>query len=189
MTEIFKTIDGFPDYEISNYGRVRTKSRYIRYVHSRTKKELFRLSEHRDLKLYKNVHGYLFCQLRIDKKSFNKVIHRLVANNFLKKAEGLNTVNHIDGNKINNFVDNLEWCTDSYNHRHAVALGFQPQGEKVKTAKLNDRCVLAIRNMLNEGFSHTYIASLFNISRPAISLISEGRTWKSLTGNDLKIEV
>ena len=76
MTEIFKTIDGFPDYEISNYGRVRTKSRYIRYVHSRTKKELFRLSEHRDLKLYKNVHGYLLPRYsklhhyRYKKKSF-----------------------------------------------------------------------------------------------------------------------
>ena len=54
---------------------------------------------------------------------YNKPIHQLVANAFLDKLPHHEVVNHKDGNKHNNVVDNLEWCTNAYNHKHATETG------------------------------------------------------------------
>lgn len=178
MEEIFKVVHDFPTYEISNFGRIRTKSRRIRYTHAVTKNEHFRLTECRMLQTCKNSNGYLCCQLYKDKKSYNKRVHRLVAEAFLEKIQGLDTVNHIDGNKINNFVNNLEWCTDSQNHIHAVNMGLQARGSDLKISKLNEKGATAIKRMLNDGFSKGYIARLFDVSRTAVILIAQGKTWK-----------
>src|SRR5690606_5778138 len=108
--EIFKTIPEFPDYEVSNFGRVKTKSRQLRYIHAVTKKEHFRTSEERFLKVHFNdLTGYKFVQLYKDKKMYNRVIHRLVAETFIDNPLLFPVVNHKDGNKHNNVTDNLEW--------------------------------------------------------------------------------
>jgi hypothetical protein len=186
--EIFKTIESYPDYEVSNYGRIRTKSRKVRYVHALTKKEHFRLTEHRFLKVHLNTRtGYKFCQLYKNKKMYNVTIHRLVAGCFLETNSNLNVVNHKDGNKHNNIVDNLEWCTDEYNHKHATETGLKAKGTEIKTCKLNENSVHAIKYFLQKGVSHQEISIAFKVSRPTITLINTNRTWKhvSLTNQEL----
>jgi len=136
--EIFKTIESFPDYEVSNFGRIRTKSRDIRYTHAVTKKEHFRKSEHRFLKVqFNNRTGYKFCQLYLNKKMFNKTIHRLVAIAFVPNPNNLPVVNHKDGIKHNVVAENLEWGTDEYNHQHATETGLKAKGEKIGSSKLS----------------------------------------------------
>ena len=90
-------------YEISNLGRIRN---------SITKKIL---------KSFIDNKGYLKIRLRhsSNRKTYSFLIHRLVANAFISNFNKLDTVNHIDGNKLNNNVCNLEWCTRSYNSKHA----------------------------------------------------------------------
>ncbi len=190
MEETFRTIEQFPDYEISNCGRVRTKERLVRYEHSVTKNEHFRKTEARFLKVYLNGStGYKFCQLYRDKKMHNKTIHRLVAGAFLENELNYPVVNHIDGNKHNNVFDNLEWCSDAYNHKHATETGLVAKGIGIASSKLNDNCVRAIKHFLKEGYSHSSLSKIFNISRPTISLISEGVTWEhiALTGTELTL--
>ena len=191
MKEIFKTIPSFTDYEISNFGRVKTKSRQIRYVHAKTKKELFRQSECRFLKEHFNgLTGYKFCQLYKNKKMYNKTIHSLVAETFLVKEILKDTVNHIDGNKHNNCVENLEWCTNEYNHEHATKNGLKAKGSGVSTSKLNENSVHAIKYFLKKGLTHQEISIAFNISRVTITLISQGKNWKhvSLTNEELTLK-
>lgn len=188
MKEIFKTIPSFPDYLVSNYGRVKTKSRELRYTHAVTKKEHFRNTNERFLKVhYNNLTGYKFHQLYLNKKMFNRTIHKLVADAFIEKIDGFDCINHIDGNKHNNYVDNLERCTDEYNHEHATKTGLKAKGSKVASSKLNESMVHAIKWFLSKGISHTELSKAFQISRPAISLISEGKTWKhiALTNEEL----
>lgn len=191
MKEIFNTIPSFPDYEVSNFGRVRTKSRLIRYVHALTKKEHFRKSEERFLKVhFNNLTGYKFYQLYLNKKMYNRNIHSLVADAFIPKEEGKDCVNHIDGNKHNNCLTNLERCTNAYNHYHATVTGLVAKGERVKTSKLTEGAVHAIKWFLAKGFSHSELSKAFKISRPNISLISQGETWKhiKLTGEELTVK-
>lgn len=179
MKEIFKTIPSFPDYLVSNFGRVKTKSREIRYTHSVTKKEHFRRSEERFLKVHSNpMTGYKFYQLYKEKKMFNRPIHKLVADAFLPKIIGKDFINHIDGNKHNNVVDNLERCTNDYNHEHATKTGLMAKGARVGSSKLNIHCVHAIKYLLAKGFSHTELAICFKISRANIISISQGKSWK-----------
>lgn len=102
-------------YEISNLGNVRNSN---------------------TLKLLKtkdNSCGYKYVGIRINKRK-NKTmffIHRLMALYFIENPNNYPCVNHIDGNKKNNSIDNLEWCTKSYNTLHAVKIGL------IKTKKIN----------------------------------------------------
>src|SRR5699024_3243872 len=189
--EVFKEMFGYPDYEISNYGRVITKSRNVRYTHAVTGKEHFRTTKNRFLKLYHNNRtGYKFIQPRLNGKPSNENIHRLVALTFIDNPDGLKFVNHKDGNKHNNCVDNLEWCTNEYNHKHATMTGLKAKGVEVGTSKLNDNSVHAIKYFLEKGLSNSELAKAFNVSRGTIYLISKGETWKhiTLTGEELTIK-
>lgn len=182
--EEFRPIPDFPEYAVSNYGRVKTLSRKIRYIHAVTGEEHFRLSTERFLKVHCNgLTGYKFHQLYKNKKMHNKPIHQLVAHAFIPKIKGKDYINHIDGNKHNNVVANLEWCTNEYNHHHATITGLVAKGERVSSSKLTERCVNAIKYFLSKGHSHSELSKAFNISRSNISQISEGKTWAHLTHN------
>ena len=63
-------------------------------------------------------------------KMYSRRVHRLVANAFIKNTKNYKEVNHIDGNKKNNKVENLEWCNRSQNMQHAVRLGLKPKKYK-----------------------------------------------------------
>jgi hypothetical protein len=191
MKEAFKTITDFPDYEVSNCGRVRTKSRMVRYTHARTGNEHWRVTEHRLLKIHFNDRtGYKFCQLYLNKKMYNRTIHKLVAQEFVLNPLRLEFINHKDGNKHNNISENLEWCTNEYNHEHATLTGLKARGESISTSKLTSNMVYAIKYFIIKGFSHSELSIAFRVSRPTISLIAEGKSWKhiALTGNELTIE-
>lgn len=72
---------------------------------------------------FNNVTGYYQVNLRNDKKQLTKTIHRIVAETLLEPVEGKTHVNHIDGDKSNNRLDNLEWCNRSENQLHAYRTG------------------------------------------------------------------
>lgn len=84
---------------------------------------LYSKAHKRFLKTYLNGCGYLSFHADTKKGKATLIIHRLVAEAFLEPVEGKCCVNHIDGNKTNNNVDNLEWCTRSENSKHAVSIG------------------------------------------------------------------
>jgi hypothetical protein len=181
MEEIFKIIPSFPDYLVSNFGRVKTISRKLRYIHAVTKTEHFRQSSERFLKVqYNKLTGYKYHQLYLNKKMYNKPIHQLVADAFLDRVVGFDWINHKDGNKHNNCVENLEWCTMEYNHHHATITGLVARGDRVGTSKLNDNTVHAIKWFLNKGFSHQELSEAFKVSRPNISMIANNKTWKHI---------
>lgn len=106
------------NYEVSSEGKVRNKN---------TKKEL--------KQQYQN--GYYHCTLSIDKKPRRFRVHRLVANMFISNPENKEYVNHIDGDRKNNNVNNLEWVTPSENTRHAVKSGLISSRKKRAVIQYN----------------------------------------------------
>lgn len=116
--EIWRPIEGFDgEYEVSNYGRVRTLNFF-----RRTKDGKWYPVKARILKQY-NQKGYLHVNLARNGHYKRFRVHRLVACAFIPKIDGKTDVNHIDGNKQNNNAENLEWCTPSENIRHAFEHG------------------------------------------------------------------
>lgn len=107
MLEQWKTISNASNYEVSNLGNVRNKT--TKYI----------------LKGRITKSGYLQVSIKLDEtqKFTNQYIHRLVALYWIENPQQKKEVNHIDGNKENNNVDNLEWVTASENQKHRHSIG------------------------------------------------------------------
>lgn len=189
IKEKFKDVVGYPDYMVSNFGRVVSKERKVRFKHAVTGEEHFRTLNEILLKQYNSKFGYKFVQLRIGGVPKNFTIHRLVAIAFIDNPDNYKVVNHKNGNKIDNSIENLEWCTDVYNHEHATKNNLKPSGERVGSSKLNDACVKAIRGLAAKEWSDTDIAELFGVHRSTINLVKNHKTWRkaALTGTELEI--
>lgn len=125
MVEIWKDIKGYEGlYQISNLGRIKSLKREVDCGKGE------RILEERVLKNMINIHGYYYIHLRKEKRKHAKTIHRLVAEAFIDNKANLPVVNHIDGNKLNNSVQNLEWCTYSENSKHAYINNLKEPPEK-----------------------------------------------------------
>ena len=103
------------------------------------------LSKERKLKPYNNGYGYLLVDMRKDGKRYMRLVHRLVAETFLPNPQNLPQINHIDGNKMNNKLENLEWCTCSQNQYHAFENGLKPRNFNHCNSKLKLEDVLYIK--------------------------------------------
>lgn len=108
--EVWRT---YPDYdfiEVSNLGRVRTKDRYVPCRNGGK-----RLVKGRVLKQWLSHGGYLFVTFGANGKRVSLLVHRMVAICYIPNPDNLPEVNHIDNDRTNNVVSNLEWCTSQYN--------------------------------------------------------------------------
>jgi len=116
--EIWKSIVGFENYyEISNMGRVKRKQGYVYAGSGR-----FRVQKEH-ISYGKNKDGYRETMITVMPYRKNHLIHRLVAAAFIPNPNNYPCVNHIDGNRANNHVENLEWCTIAMNNQHAHDTG------------------------------------------------------------------
>jgi hypothetical protein len=127
--EVWKPVPGYEGlYEVSNYGRVRRIFRYGRPYVSLCKPKLTK-------------DGYFETALIHNKKAKFIRTHRLVAMAFCDNPYHKPEVNHIDGDKLNNFAGNLEWCTSSENQIHAYRLGLQKVSGGAITNRKPVRCI------------------------------------------------
>ncbi len=126
--------------------------------------------------------GYYRVQLRINNVSKSYAIHRLVAYAFISNPFNKPDINHIDGIKSHNYVENLEWVTKSENSLHAYRTGLNSNaGEINPKAKLTEQDVISIWNDINmNNDSFINIGKKYGVSKATISHIYKGDTWKEL---------
>ena len=163
MQETWKTINDYDGlYEISNTGKV--KSFYGKF---------------KILKNCKLINGYLRVGLCKTKKQRLFLVHRLVAKAFIPNHNNYPQVNHKNGIKNDNYIENLEWVTRSQNVLHAHANGLISQsGEKNAGSKLKNKDILDIRRLYKTGnFSQRKIAAMFAVSGANVFNIVNSKTW------------
>ena len=115
--------------------------------------------------------GYLGIQCKIAGERLDRYVHRLVAEAFLGRHPDKREVNHIDGDKTNNNLANLEWVTHSENHRHAARHGMSP------VTTLHPDQVRLIRVQLDSGITMQVIADRHGVTRSTVNHIKHGRCW------------
>ena len=126
--------------------------------------------------------GYLMVSLSRNGKGSSKLIHRLVVESFVGEIAIGMEVNHINGIKIDNRLENLEVVTHTQNVNHNYQrLGVQmPKGSHHWKSKLNEQDIIEILELAKKGMTRTMIGCQFNVSRDAIDDIVNGRTWKHI---------
>ena len=170
-----------PDYEgyyqISNHGNVRSLDREtISPIKAKRK------HKGKVLTPFMNSTGYYYVTLSNSDSRKNKRVHCLVAKAFLSNPKNKRTVNHINGNKSDNSLCNLEWATDSENHTHAFKTGLKELcGVAKKDRKLTNTQVLEIRKLIEQGrLTQKQIGKMFNVYRTTISDIKLGKRFKNV---------
>ena len=115
-------------------------------------------------------------------KSTRRHVHRLLALTFIPNPLGKPEVNHKDGDKLNNLLDNLEWVTKKENAQHAQATGlsYEPKGEDNGRALLTEKEVLEIYNRLASGASNSELADEYGVSRDVVAKIKSRKSWRYL---------
>lgn len=181
--EVFKDVLGYEGlYQISNYGRVKSLGRKNIFYCGLRKQYLERPVKEKILSFNKSYRGYLQVCLTKNGKYQTFLVHRLVAQTFIPNLENKPQVNHIDGDKENNFVDNLEWVTSSENIRHAFNNGLKkPNNQrKVNQYDLENNFIKtwnSITNFLKENNINIKSSCISNCCKGRIST-AYGYKWK-----------
>lgn len=176
MKEEWRPVVGYEGhYEVSNFGNVRSLPRLIVNSYGRT------LSWKGGLLTAINRNGYLSVSLSKFNKARGCQVHRLVAMAWCANPDNKITVNHKNGVKKDNRVENLEWASYSENNAHARETGLNDvKGANHGRVKLSESDVCAIRRMHGQGIRQVEIVAMFNVKQSTISNIIHRVTWRHL---------
>ncbi len=129
-----------------------------------------------------NQHGYAYVAIHWKGEVHNALIHRLVALAFIPKIKGKPYVNHIDGNKLNNAVENLEWVTSKENIDHACRTGLIKVGEQSTLAKHSEKLIRQICNeFVKNELSIAEITRKYDVSYNLVYDLKRCKTWHHIT--------
>jgi len=151
-------IDGFPNYHVTRNGKI------------------IRICDNKELKLDLRA-GYVQIQLTHNKIRKGLRIARLVAQAYIENPYNLPEVNHINSNKTDNTVENLEWCSRSYNIKHSYITNNKKPTINSRGFKLTAEKVSEIKQLLKQNIPQQKIAEIYSVGRTAITMINTGKTW------------
>jgi hypothetical protein len=160
---MWKPVTGYEDrYEVSSFGEVRKKA---------TKTLVGQ---------WANSNGYMIVRLSKPRKQFR--VHRLVALAFISNPNDKSFINHIDANKSNNSVGNLEWCDQLGNLNHARALGRIKDdywvGKRSPNAKLSNEMAKVIKDEYKNGkTSWIKLSKKYNVNKRTVGRIIKGESY------------
>lgn len=180
MNEIWKDVEGYEGrYQISSCGRVKSLSRKM------WNGKVWWQSEEKVLTNFKKSKGndYVYVNLKKNNKGKKFYIHRLMARAFIDNPLNKKQVNHINGIKYDNRLDNLEWVTHQENVDHMWDKKLTTNyGETATNSKLSNKEVIRIFNLKDSDITQTELAKEYGVSIKTIGRIFKGERWGWLTG-------
>lgn len=175
LEEEWRPVVGYENlYEVSNFGRVRSKEAEVRQRYgTRTRRSRMK-------KIITNENGYCTVNLFKDNKIKIHKCHRLLMTAFVPNPEKKRVINHKDGDKQNNHISNLEWSTHKENSIHAVQNGLAAslKGEDCHNTFLTNRDIYEIRLLHYNGIRYSTLAKVFGMHEKNISQIVNRKNWK-----------
>lgn len=180
MEEIYIPIVNYEGlYEVSNYGNIKSTSKTVFIGNKKNGDPKFKITNDRILKIFKSCNSYINIHLYKDGNKKTFLVHRLMAISFIPNPKNKEFVNHIDGNKLNNNLLNLEWCTRKENNDHGYSMGLMHKSHGVNhtSAKLNDKSVKEIRQRVVSE-TQTSLAKEFGVTQQVIYNCIIRKIWK-----------
>jgi len=177
--EVWKKIEDFENYEVSNYGNVRRNKSIVNYKNGLICNHKERYLKFENINTNKKGLSYKRVTLSNKNKTKRFSVHRLVAIYFLNNKENKLCVNHIDGNPSNNNVSNLEWCTHSENETHSYDIL-----KKINPIrKLEEEDILLIREkgVLGRGGNVMALANYYQVNKTTILNVLKNRYYVKVT--------
>jgi len=175
VVEVWSGIEGFPSYQVSNLGRVRSLDKWANHRRGA------QFIKGKILKPELTKRGYYAVTLYSIGKNVRShcCIHVLVAKSFVLNTSNKPFVNHNDGCKTNNISSNLEWATNSENVQHAfdTKLTIALKGSQCHISKLKEDQIITIRERIKNKEPHALIAKDYGVSKSLISHIKRGKAW------------
>ena len=162
--EEWRSIPGYPEYEASSLGRIRS----------------LKSGKARIIKQHSHCKGYLRAALKNENGKYHCICsHRYIALAFIPNPEGLPEVNHKNGKKADNRPENLEWVTSSYNHLHAYrVLGKQSAAKGNHDSRKARLTPTEVRIIRTSQLGLSELADYFGVSQSTIFNVRKGRTYK-----------
>ncbi|AXF54621.1 NUMOD4 domain-containing protein [Salicibibacter kimchii] len=177
--ENWKDVSGYEGYyQVSDKGRVKSLDRYVNKINGQRQ---FWKGKVKPFSVDKN--GYLFTRLHKNHVAKNRRVSRLVAETFIRKPMTDEEVNHINGIKDDNRVENLEWCSSSENQQHAYRTGLNKnvRGHEHHMSKLTEQDVFDIKELyFNKTLNQNELSRLYGVGQVSISRIVNNKRWKHL---------
>ncbi len=174
--EVYKDIVGFNGfYQVSNWGKVKSLSRIVNHAKKGTQEVKERILKF-DLRS-----GYPSVTFYKDKKSSRFTVHHLVMLAFIGERPIGFDINHKDGDKTNNHLSNLEYCTRSKNIQHAFSKGLKPIGQNHHKTTLTTKEVISIYELKHKGMTQKIVSEKYGVDRTTIGNIWRGKTWSNVT--------
>ena len=173
-SEVWLDIKGYEGYyQVSNFGRVKSLARVVE-----CRKDVFVNKKEKFLSDWDCGKGYRKVKLSKDAIEKSIRVHRLVVETFLDNPEAKSEVNHINGIKNDNRIENLEWCTSSENTKHALnnKLKISQKGSEHGMSKLTEKDVLEIRE-IGRSKSLKEVSKIFKVSESLISNVLLNKIW------------
>lgn len=172
--EIWKPVVGYEGkYEVSNLGKIRSLYREQEFS-ARWGIAKMRFPA-KDMILSNTKLGYMYVALSKDGSSVKHLVHRIVMSAFVGNSEL--QVNHKDGNKGNNTLENLEYCTSSQNHRHSIDVLGNKRGENNYASLLKNEDIFVIRK---DTRKLREIAADYGVTLQAIHNVKARKTWSHI---------
>ena len=184
--EVWKDIIGYETfYQVSNFGNVRSLDRIVNKPNG-----VSYMRKGKICKQSKSNLGYMTVGFTVNNVKVNKYVHRLVAETFITNWFNHPQVNHVDCDKTNNRMYNLEWCTNSENHIHATKNGLNKlhlhrvaySGEKSGRSLLTKEQVLEIKQKyIPYKYSAKKLSKEYDVSESCITHILNNTSWKEIS--------
>lgn len=172
--EKWVAIVDYPSYEVSDSGSVRTVARTIRHPRGFDANLKSRVITKR-----LSAKGYILVNIENEDGQKSRQVHRLVAQAFIDNPNNKPQVNHKNGIKTDNRVENLEWCTNRENIIHAYANGLidVAKGEGSGRSKLKTKDVVSIRERRLAGITTKDLSETYGVCKSTIKRIINRKLW------------
>ena len=176
--EIWININGFNEYySISNLGRIKSNARHVSHRNST------QFVPSRLMNGYVNKRGYKIVSLSINGKLKSRKVHQLVLEAFIGNRGENQESRHLDGNKLNNHINNLIWGTSQENTNDNFKNNVVVMGENSPRSILTEDDIYEIIYLRKQGYTYMQLADVFGIFHTQIGEICRGKAWKHVTQN------